>query len=99
MASRRDPGTRGLLQRIRWGNVARLAAIVAAGAAIAAGPRACGGGGPELTPLPGEVDAGPTGPAPEGPTPGFQADEPGPAPAATSPKRVRKRHRRHRHRR
>src|SRR4051794_38988145 len=55
MPSRRPDGEPRLVDRIRWGNLARLAAVVAGGLLIALGPRACGaaageGGSPELPP-------------------------------------------------
>src|SRR5688572_10783424 len=52
MAPFRDRGPASLLARVRWGNLARLAAIVAAGVLIAAGPRGCAAGGEELPRLP-----------------------------------------------
>src|SRR5689334_12417189 len=56
MPSRRPDGEPRLVDRVRWGNLARLGAVVAAGLLIALGPRACGGatdgagGGPALPP-------------------------------------------------
>src|SRR4051794_41869496 len=56
MPSRRPDGEPRLVDRIRWGNLARLGAVMAAGLLVTVGPRACGtaggadGGGPELPP-------------------------------------------------
>jgi translation initiation factor IF-2 len=41
MARRRADGPPGLLDRVRWGNLGRLVALLAAGLLIAVGPRAC----------------------------------------------------------
>src|SRR3954471_12040272 len=49
MPSRRPDGEPSLLDRIRWGNLARLAAVVAAGLLVTLGPRACSAAG-EATP-------------------------------------------------
>src|SRR4051794_24537065 len=52
MPSRRPDGEPSLLDRIRWGNLARLAAVVAAGLLVALGPRACSAGGEANPALP-----------------------------------------------
>src|SRR5437660_9601127 len=44
MARRRGDGPPGLIDRVRWGNLGRLAAVLAAGLLIAFGPGSCGGG-------------------------------------------------------
>src|SRR3954449_13435870 len=41
MERRRADGGPGLLARVRWGNVGRLAALLAAALLILAGPRGC----------------------------------------------------------
>src|SRR4051794_15177567 len=70
MPSRRPDGERGVLARVRWGNLARLAAVLGAGLLIAVGPKGCrgaaAGGGPALPPdtavaPPGEAGAGTAG--------------------------------------
>ena len=73
MARRRGDGPPGLIDRVRWGNVGRLAAFLAAGLLIAVGPGSCGGGGrPAAQPrglLPDPTAAGDQygGPAPHPP--------------------------------
>src|SRR3954468_10965480 len=42
MARRRADGEPGLIDRVRWRNVGRLAVLLAAGLLIALGPRGCG---------------------------------------------------------
>src|SRR5262245_25252797 len=42
----RAGGAPGLLRRVRWGNVGRLAALLAAGLAVASAGRGCGAGQP-----------------------------------------------------
>src|SRR3954452_6344612 len=44
MARRRDDSEPTLLERVRWGNVGRLATLVAVGVLVATGPRGCGRG-------------------------------------------------------
>jgi hypothetical protein len=44
-----------ILERIRWGNVARLALAVAAGLLIAVGPRGCSTKQQQVAPLPRAV--------------------------------------------
>src|SRR3954471_11020777 len=72
MPSRRPDGEPRLVDRVRWGNLARLAAVVAAGLLVALGPRACassGAGGPALPPdQPAPVE--PAAPAPKPGEPG-----------------------------
>src|SRR5262245_33421672 len=46
MGRRRASGASGLLRRVRWGNVGRLAALLAAGLAVASAGRGCGAGQP-----------------------------------------------------
>src|SRR4051794_1682781 len=71
MPSRRPDGEPSLLDRIRWGRLARLAAVVAAGLLVALGPRACGSGAtrpalpPDAPAVAGPGDAGTGGPPPE----------------------------------
>src|SRR4051794_25810295 len=72
MERRRADGGPGLLARVRWGNVGRLAALLAAALLILAGPRGCRRG--EVPSPPG---AGVTGAAPQRQLP------PSPLPAAT----------------
>src|SRR2546423_11349874 len=62
MARRRGDGPPGFIDRVRWGNVGRLAAVLAAGLLIAVGPGACGKDAAKpvaqprgLTPDPGAV--------------------------------------------
>src|SRR5437588_1658119 len=50
MGRRRGNGPPGLLGRVRWGNVGRLAALLATGLLIAAGPRSCERRAPALVP-------------------------------------------------
>src|SRR4051812_33349153 len=42
MERRRADGGLGLLARVRWGNVGRLAALLAAALLVLSGPRGCG---------------------------------------------------------
>src|SRR5918911_4744519 len=76
----------------RWGNVARLVAVVAAGVAIAVGPRGCGGGEASLPEVPeAPVATGPTGPAAApGPAPAAPA-VPAASPPPLRPERLRRR--------
>src|SRR5205085_1693900 len=62
MARRRGDGPPGLIDRVRWGNVGRLAVVLAAGLLIAVGPGGCGKDAAKpvaqprgLTPDPGAV--------------------------------------------
>src|SRR4051795_12550695 len=50
MARRRADGEPGLIDRVRWRNVGGLAALLAAGLAIALGPRSCGEPAPARLP-------------------------------------------------
>src|SRR5205807_1408884 len=52
MGRGRGDGQPGLIERVRWGNVARLAALVAGGLLIAVGPRSCGARPPTAVELP-----------------------------------------------
>jgi len=52
---------RQLVERVRWGNVARLGAVVGAALLIAVGPRACGGG-EARPPLPPDTRVAPSAP-------------------------------------
>src|SRR5438128_11977210 len=92
MGRRRGDGPPGLLGRVRWGNVGRLAALLATGLLIAAGPRSCERRAPALVP-----DTPSIRPAP--PRAGAQ---PPPVARAERPRRLhkerhRKRARRRRH--
>ena len=79
---------RELLDRVRWGNVARLAAIVGAGVLIASGPRGCGGGEAELPRLPVEPPPVAAPPAAEPPLAGPVGE-----PRAKRPRRAEDRRR------
>src|SRR5215208_4064526 len=76
MERRRADGGPGLMARVRWGNVGRLAALLAAALLILAGPRGCRRG--EVPSPPG---AGVTGAGPQ------RQEPPSPLPAATPPPR------------
>src|SRR4051794_4120040 len=86
MPSRRRDGEPRLVDRVRWGNLARLGAVVAAGLLVALGPRACGadgdGGGTALPP------DQPVAAAPEPPAPVARRDET--QPTLHRPKRTHK---------
>jgi hypothetical protein len=53
---------RELIERIRWGNVARLCAVVAAALLVVAGPRGCSNAGGEPAPLPPDARVAPETP-------------------------------------
>jgi hypothetical protein len=54
----------GTLERIRWGNLARLGLVIAAGLLIAIGPRGCGKRQPAAPPPPRALPGAPAQPAP-----------------------------------
>src|SRR3954464_15767321 len=60
MERRRADGGSGLLARVRWGNVGRLAALLAAALLVLSGPRGC---------MPAQTPEGVPPPPPPGPTP------------------------------
>src|SRR5437763_5543367 len=66
---------RQLVERIRWGNVARLCAVVAAGLLITMGPRACSGGN-ETAPLPPDTRVEPPARPPVAATPDRRRPKP-----------------------
>src|SRR3954453_1201020 len=66
-------GVRELIERIRWGNVARLCAVVGAALLVVVGPRGCSNAGGEPAPLPPDVRVAPAAPS-------------APPPVATAPK-------------
>ena len=73
MARRRADAPPGLLDRVRWGNVGRLVALLAAGLLLALGPRACSKApGPEAT-----IEAAPPPDAPAPPPTGRVVPETG----------------------
>src|SRR5688500_17186333 len=74
MERRRADGGPGLMARVRWGNVGRLAALLAAALLILTGPRGCGRGEVPSPPGPGAIGAGPQ-----------RQQPPSPLPAATPP--------------
>src|SRR5215208_1569082 len=78
MERRRADGGRGLLARVRWGNVGRLAALLAAALLILAGPRGCRRGEVPSPPGVGVTGAGPQ-----------RRQPPSPLPAATPPPEAR----------
>src|SRR4051794_38909612 len=86
MERRRADGGPGLLARVRWGNVGRLAALLAAALLILAGPRGCRRG--EVPSPPG---AGVTGAAPQRRLPPSPLPAATPAPAVAAPKAARSR--------
>src|SRR3954452_19281880 len=73
MASRRADAGPGLIDRVRWGNVGRLAALLAACLLLATGPHGCGGApgnrpqatalAPQPVALPPAVNAPPVRPS------------------------------------
>src|SRR5437588_116207 len=68
MGRGRGDGQPGLIERVRWGNVARLAALVAGGLLIAVGPHSCGARPPTAVELPAPRASVPPATAPTGPT-------------------------------
>src|SRR3954447_25246050 len=82
MERRRADGGPGLLARVRWGNVGRLAALLAAALLILAGPRACRRGEVPSPPGAGVIGAVPQRQQPPSPLP---AATPPPPRAAASP--------------
>jgi hypothetical protein len=60
-----------LIARVRWGNVARLAAVVAAGLLVVAGPHGCSkaDGGPPPLPPDERIATPPPAPVPAGTKP------------------------------
>src|SRR3954454_15631993 len=92
MARRRADGEPGLIDRVRWRNVGRLAVLLAPGLLIALGPRGCGENPASLPPE--------TRVAPPAQPPATDPAARGPQPA--EPRRHRPRHRkkrRHAHKR
>src|SRR3954447_20223383 len=87
MARRRAEGEPGLIDRVRWRNVGRLAVLLAAGLLIALGPRGCEH---EPAPLPPETRVAPS----PTPTPAPPAAEP----AGSAPRRAEPRHSKRRRR-
>jgi len=69
------------MERVRWGNVARLAGVVLVAALVAFGPRGCGRSEPPRIPLdtlPGEAVAGQPGVEPASGEPPLGAPPPSP---------------------
>src|SRR5690349_13109697 len=66
MARRRADGEPGLIERVRWRNVGRLAVALVAVLVVLVGPRGCGR---QEAPLPPEVRVAPSAPAPPVSTP------------------------------
>jgi hypothetical protein len=97
MAPHDDHRPAALLARVRWGNLARLAAIAGAGVLIALGPRGCGGGAEELPELPVEPPARVPAPRPAvtPPTAAERPADPRERRAKRSPRRKRQRRKRH----
>src|SRR3954470_7669712 len=92
MERRRADGGPGLLARVRWGNVGRLAALLAAALLILAGPRGCRRGEGASAPGAGVPGAAPQRRLPPSPLPAAT-----PAPAAAAPKAARSRPARRKH--
>src|SRR5215204_7106829 len=87
MGRRRADGGPGLLARVRWGNVGRLAALLAAALLVFTGPRGCGPAEQPSPPEAGVNNAAPQREVPPSPPP---AATPAPsAPPAAPPKRRR----------
>jgi hypothetical protein len=81
-----DPG---LIDRIRWGNVGRLAALLAAGMLVATGPHGCAArGGQAPASLPAALKAAPT------PTASMKATKPTVVPHPKAPRRYKRRRKR-----
>src|SRR5215213_761350 len=74
MERRRADGGPGLMARVRWGNVGRLAALLAAALLILAGPRGCARREAPSPPGAAVIDAEPQ-----------RRQPPSPLPAATPP--------------
>src|SRR4051794_21560010 len=88
MPSRRSDGEPRLVDRIRWGNLARLGAVAAAGLLIALGPRACSSAGSPALPPDTPAIAGPKEePPPSAPAPAVRHER-------KPPHHMKKRHRR-----
>src|SRR5829696_1841385 len=96
MERRRADGGPGLMARVRWGNVGRLAALLAAALLILAGPRGCGRGEVPSPPGAGVIGAGPQRQQPPSPLPAATPPGTGAAPAAEPAKPKRRRLRRER---
>src|SRR5688500_11395507 len=101
MERRRADGGPGLMARVRWGNVGRLAALLAAALLILAGPRGCGRGEVPSPPGAGVIGAGPQrqqppSPLPAATPPATAAPEPAERPRPRRAKRKRARARRER---
>src|SRR5829696_5007836 len=96
MERRRADGGPGLMARVRWGNVGRLAALLAAALLILAGPRGCGRGEVPSPPGAGVIGAGPQRQQPPSPLPAATPPGTGAAPAAEPAKPKRRRVRRER---
>jgi len=107
MGRGRGDGQPGLIERVRWGNVARLAALLAGGVLIAVGPHSCGARPPTAVELPAPrasvppatAPTRPTGPS--GSTGGVPLGRTEPDPIATRPRTPPRqpRHPKHRRRR
>src|SRR3954464_2078599 len=74
MERRRADGGSGLLARVRWGNVGRLAALLAAALLVLSGPRGCmpaqtPGAVPPVRPVAPPVAHAPQAPRARGPPP------------------------------
>src|SRR5215213_1469116 len=69
MERRRADGGPGLVSRVRWGNVGRLAALLAAALLILAGPRGCRRDQVPSPPGAGVIGAGPQRQQPPSPLP------------------------------
>src|SRR4051795_7858553 len=89
MERRRADGGPGLMARVRWGNVGRLAALLAAALLILAGPRGCRRGEVPSPPGAGVTGAGPQRQLPPSPLP---AAPPAPATAAPAEAERRRKH-------
>src|SRR3954454_21064060 len=76
---------RQLVERIRWGNVARLCAVVGVALVIAVGPRACSGGD-AAAPIPPDTRVV-TQPGPRAEAPPARRPEPRPKPRPPRPKK------------
>src|SRR3954470_2614430 len=92
MERRRADGGPGLLARVRWGNVGRLAALLAAALLILAGPRGCRRGEVPSPPGAGGTGAGPQRQLPPSPPPAAT-----PAPATAAPAEPARAERRRKH--
>src|SRR4051794_16297518 len=98
MERRRADGGPGLLARVRWGNVGRLAALLAAALLILAGPRGCRRSEVPSPPGAGVIGAGPQRQQPPSPLPAATPPPVTAEPAARPAKRTARR-RRHSRRR